>query len=102
MKSQVIAPGSVTEAETDLFPNTLPSSTLPKITWRYLPFTRPITSLYLARLVLFTTRPILQLTQPKSISSGYLLKVLRLISLVTTKNNLTVNTNFQASTECTA
>jgi hypothetical protein len=30
MKSQVIAPGSLTGAETDLFPNTLPSSTFAK------------------------------------------------------------------------
>jgi hypothetical protein len=67
MKSHVIAPVNLTEAETDLFPNTLSSSTYAKITWRWLPFTRLVTSFYLARrLVLFTNRPLLQLTQFKS------------------------------------
>jgi hypothetical protein len=50
MKSHIIAPVNLTQTKTDLFPNTLPSSTQAEITWRYLPFTR---------LVFFTTRPML-------------------------------------------
>jgi len=75
MKSHVIPSGNLTEAETDLFPNTPSSSTQAKITWNLLPFSRLVTSFYLARrLVLFTTRPMLQPTQFKIISLNYFLK----------------------------